>query len=769
MIRPLYALALVLSLVATSLAPVIAHGQTPTWAPSTKEGVGTAYAPYGPGRDRSKVWFSLAQGMLTETEYGLIHQAQIKTARIAVVTETGLVIEGRDTTDTVSFLAVDEAGRPLAPAYRLTTRDRGGRVEIVKDIFTDPDHNVVFVRVTVRALHGKATPYLLVEPHMDNVATANLGFASRDRLSAHQSQAFVSVLANAPFLAASADPLGSNDAEAQLQRTKALSAPHANSGDPGAVVLGAQLGPATDQVASYDLAFGFGATDAQSVSEARASLKAGYAAVLAAYVRGWSQYLSGLSQLPRLAAQATDGGKLAFASALALKVQEDKTYPGALIASLSNPWGDTVRATQASTGYKAVWPRDFYQCAMALAALGDTETPVAAVRYLKSVQVAAKPDAVGGWFQQKSHVDGTPEWFGVQMDQTAMPIMLAWKLNHLGLISDAELQRTWEGSLRPAADFLVQGGEVRLGTNHRVIHPPATEMERWEEKAGYSPSTMAAEITGLVLAGDLAARFGEPDRAKLYSQTAKAYSDSLEGRTAVRRGALADHPYYLRIVDAERADLAPVIPPHNGLGPLPADQMVDAGFLELVRYGVRRADDPLVVDSLKVIDDQSRADDLRVRYDFHLPGDPATLPGFRRYGHDGYGEDQVTGEGYAAHDGVNSPNQRGRVWPLLTGERGHYELALALVQPGDRAARFAAVRQTYVHAMERFANAGLMLPEQVYDGVGSPLPSTALPGQGTDSATPLSWAHAEYVKLLRSLADKAVFDAYPPVGALLAK
>ena len=172
---------------------------------------------------------------------------------------------------------------------------------------------------------------------------------------------------------------------------------------------------------------------------------------------------------------------------------------------------------------------------------------------------------------------------------------------------------------------------------------------------------------------------------------------------------------------------------------------------------------------MKVIDDQSLPDDLRVRYDLHLPGDMAALPGFRRYGHDGYGEDQVTGEGYAAHNGVNSPNQRGRVWPLLTGERGHYELALALMQPSDRAAKFDAVRQTYVHAMERFANAGLMLPEQVYDGVGSPLPYTALPGQGTDSATPLSWAHAEYVKLLRSLADKAVFDAYPPVGLLLAK
>jgi glucoamylase len=56
-----------------------------------------------------------------------------------------------------------------------------------------------------------------------------------------------------------------------------------------------------------------------------------------------------------------------------------------------------------------------------------------------------------------------------------------------------------------------------------------------------------------------------------------------------------------------------------------------------------------------------------------------------------------------------------------------------------------------------------MLPEQVYDGVGAPAPHRVNPGEGTDSATPLAWAHAEYAKLLRSLADGQVWDLNGPV------
>ena len=217
----------------------------------------------------------------------------------------------------------------------------------------------------------------------------------------------------------------------------------------------------------------------------------------------------------------------------------------------------------------------------------------------------------------------------------------------------------------------------------------------------------------------------------------------------------------MRINAADAADPPGEIAAHNGLSAISTDRMVDAGFLELVRYGVRRADDPRIVSSLKVVDDQTRDDDLRLRYDFPFPD--GTFPGFRRYGHDGYGEDTTTADGFY-RNGVNAPHQRGRVWPLLTGERGHYALALASMNGKPSQDQISALGRVYARAMEHFANSGLMLPEQVYDGVGVPLRHSPAPGQGTGSATPLAWAHAEYLKLLRSLADGAVWDRYDLVA-----
>jgi len=199
---------------------------------------------------------------------------------------------------------------------------------------------------------------------------------------------------------------------------------------------------------------------------------------------------------------------------------------------------------------------------------------------------------------------------------------------------------------------------------------------------------------------------------------------------------------------------------NNGQPGQPQDRVVDGGFLELVRYGVRAADDAHILATLPEYDDQSREDLTRVRYDFGPEGD--LTPGWRRYGVDGYGEDATNGANYGV-GGQMAAGQRGRVWPIFTGERGHYELARALRTHASPEA-LEAIRQTYVRGMERFANDGLLLPEQVWDGVGVNTTRQYRTGQGTDSATPLAWSHAEYLKLLRSLADRAVWDRYAPVA-----
>jgi glucoamylase len=766
------------SAAATALGAV-ARAETPTtWAYAAKTGVGASYEAYvdgaykdgGPTGAVSKVWFSIADGTLTETMYGLIHEAQIKQLRVAVKTATGLAVEGADTTSRTEYLHLDAAGRPLSPAYKVTTTDKQGRFEIEKRIFTDPDRNTLFVRVTVRALKGPVTPFLVLEPHMANTGGGDTGAASASALRAYEGKAFLSLKGARSFVKAVATPLGTDALSAVKSPTLT-----GGASAKGAIVLTAELPRQASGEATYDLAIGFGGDAVAADQAASATLSTGYDEVLARYNGegdrvGWEDYLASLSELPRLRKASEDGGKLVQASALMLKVQEDRTYAGALIASLSNPWGDTVDASKPSTGYKAVWPRDFYQCAMALAALGDRQTPLAAFHYLPRVQVKADTkgnSGVGGWFLQKTWVDGTTEWVGVQLDQTAMPIMLGWKLWKLGWLPEADLKAYYGRMIKPAADFLVDGGKVGIGWNHETIKPPFTQQERWEEQGGYSPSTTAATIAGLVTAADIADLAGDAAGAARYRATADAYSAKVEARMVTTKGPFGDGTYYVRLNQNEDPnDHAPIGAANGQIAP-PKDQVVDGGFLELVRYGVRRADDAAIVGSLPELDDTSRADLYRVRYDFKFQGVKGEFPGWRRYDVDGYGEDAQTGANYGV-GGKMSPGQRGRVWPIFTGERGHYELALASLKGKPDAAAIRKIRDRYVKAMELFANEGLLIPEQVWDGIG-PNPHGYARGEGTDSATPLAWSHAEYVKLLRSVSDGQVWDRYDPVAARYAK
>ncbi|WP_271144064.1 glucan 1,4-alpha-glucosidase [Brevundimonas sp. NIBR10] len=780
--------------VAEAIAPG-APGVAPTWSSAAKQGAGASYEAYVDGQYRdggstgnvSRVWFSIADGILTETMYGLIHEAQIKQMRFAVMTETGLSVEGTDTTERTEYLDTDTQGRPLSPAYRVITTDKGGYYEIEKRIYTDPDQQSLVVRTSIKALKGKITPYLLLEPHIANTGVGDLGSVAKGNRSsqsdvsannpgalyAHEGDVHLWLTTDRPFEAASAGFVGASDGLTDLSDGR-LDHVYESTGDQGGnIMLTAQLQSVkAGDALSQDFVIGFGASRRMAQTAAWNSFTTGLDEVLARFNGegdrvGWQDWLGTLSELPRMAEQSTDGGKLAYASALMLKVQEDRTHAGALIASLSNPWGDTVDATTASTGYKAVWPRDFYQVAMALLALGDTETPLAAFRYLPQVQVRADtPGNTGttGWFLQKTHVDGQIEWVGVQLDQTAMPIMLGWRLWKAGEVSDAEMATMYTRMIKPAADFLVDGGKVGLLWNDATITPPFTQQERWEEQDGHSPSTTAAVITGLTVAADIATASGDPASATRYLAAADDYSSKIEARMFTTDGAFGDGDYFLRLSKTEDPNSHAKMGDNNGQPGQAQDRVVDGGFLELVRYGVRAADDAEILATLPEYDDQTREDLTRVRYDFGPVGD--TTPGWRRYGIDGYGEDTTSGGNYGI-DGVMAPGQRGRVWPIFTGERGHYELARALRgNATDRA--IADIRRTYVRGMERFANDGLLMPEQVWDGVGANGVHTYTTGEGTDSATPLAWTHAEYLKLLRSLADRRVWDLYPPVEARFA-
>ncbi|NES24920.1 MAG: glucan 1,4-alpha-glucosidase, partial [Symploca sp. SIO3E6] len=518
---------------------------------------------------------------------------------------------------------------------------------------------------------------------------------------------------------------------------------------------------------TFDLVVGFGNSYQEATAQADDSLSEGHDSLLAKYNQGWEDYLASLSNLPAMVANTGDNGKQLYASAFVIKIMEDKSNAGALIASLSVPWGDTINADTFATGYRAVWPRDFYQVAMAFLALGDTETPLVAFEYLPKVQVTASTpgnNGAGGWFLQKTHVDGTLEWTRVQLDQTAMPIMLGWKLWQGGILSDSEISNWYNTMLKPAAEFLANGGNVDFGDNQTTIIPPRTQQERWEEQAGYSPSTTAATIAGLITAADIAQNAAnDPGAANFYFLKADEYQSNLDDlmftTTGIESPCNASGEYFLRITQNQDPNDGANINGGNGKLPINEKLVLDGGFLELVRYGVSNGNDPQIVGSVCTLDNITTPENLRVRYDFTFDG--KQYPGFRRYGHDGYGERTSDGGSYIGGD----PDQRGRVWPFFTGERGHYELAK--LNNGDTIsdADVAQLRDTYVRGMEYFANDSFMLAEQVWDGVGSNATYNYPLGEGTNGATPLAWTHAEYIKLVKSLTDKNIWDSYDIVKA----
>jgi glucoamylase len=403
---------------------------------------------------------------------------------------------------------------------------------------------------------------------------------------------------------------------------------------------------------------------------------------------------------------------------------------------------------------------------MAMLATGDKLSPKVAFEYLHNVQVSEQTknySGTPGWFLQKTRVNGEHEWIAVQLDQTAMPIMLGWRLWKEGVLSDAEIILWYKKMLQPAATFLSDGGSVNIGWNNNTIKPPLTQQERWEEQPGYSPSTTAAVITGLVAAADIAKLAGDKKNATHYLTAADKYSASLEKTMFTTQGALnqlpADGKYFLRITANTNPNDKGALEDRNGQVGLNESEILDGGFLELIRFGVRSPLSQSIVASLPELDDTSLVDNLRVKYEFTFPNESGKFPGWRRYGKDGYGEDTLAGRGYNA-TGKMLAEARGRVWPIFTGERGHYELSKLAINNMSSKNKLPIdnLRNTYVKAMELFANEGYMIPEQVWDGVGDNSTYAFISGEGTNSATPLAWSHAEYIKLLRSVSDQKVWD-----------
>lgn len=652
-------------------------GIAPIWTTSDKDLVGTAIGS-------SRLWFTLGHGIVNEVYYPRIDIPQIRDLGFIVADDAGFWIE-------VKRLHNCEMTTP-APGIPLpTVVHRHPRFTLTLRACPDPARDVLLIDVELDG-DPALRPYVLLAPHLGGSGRDNRAWVDVDHgrrvLWAEQGPFGLALLARAAdgsdaMGAASAGYVGMSDGWQDFAAHGRMAWRYGEAG-PGNVALLGELAPRAT------LALGFSASKEAAATLARAASMPPFDEVLTQQSAAWSAWHHGCASHAAAAGLPAELEAQFAWSAQVLKTHSDKTFIGAMVASLSIPWGNTG---EERGGYHLMWPRDLVESAQALLARGAPDEARAVLAYLLATQHA------DGHWQQNQWLGGKPYWQGIQLDETALPVLLA--------VSLAE---------RGALDGMAVADGVRRALAFLILNGPASPQDRWEEDAGVNPYTLAACIAALV-AGAALLPLAE---RRLPLAVADFWNARLEDWCVARDTPLGRAhgvaAYYVReappdILCDDRA-MQRVLPVNNhsyDLG-LAASAQVAADFLQLVRLGLRRADDPLIVDTLKLVDALLKTE---------TPAGPV----WHRYNGDGYGEHS---DG-RAFDGAG----RGRGWPLLTGERGHYELA--------------AGRDPlpYLRAMAAMASRGL-IPEQVWDA--APL-GRLQPGRATGSAMPLAWAHAEFIKL----------------------
>jgi glucoamylase len=661
-----------------------APGHDAHWLSAAKNAFGTANTV------ASNVWFTLNGGVLTEVYYPTLDVPNVQMLQLIIVTPEGKVeTEGEDTTHSIEVM---DNARSLS--FRQQNKAKSGAYVIRKSYVTDPGRDTLLISISFRAWKADAGAYKLYvcyDPSLNNSGMHDSAWTGHNALIAQDGDKVSALIAEPEFAETTNGYLGTSDGLSQLKAGQAIT-DYQRAADGNVVQVGrlaiARLVSAN--WINFTLSLGFGKKPSEASANAQTSLRKGFEKISRKYRAGWH---SDLQTMPAVEAKYRRQFNMA---AMVLKALEDKTHRGAIIASPSIPWSGGPNANEPTiSGYHAVWSRDLYEIATAFYAMGDRVTANRALDYLFNVQ--QKQD---GSFPQNSRVDGRPIGGGLQMDQVAFPLVLAYQFGRTD-------HRTWSKHIKPAADFIVH-------------HGPATGQERWEEKGGYSPATIAAEIAGLVCAARIARLNGDLTSAGGYLRIADDWAQNVERWTATTTGPYGDGNYFLRITQNGNPNAGTRIEINSGGGVYDEREIVDEGFLELVRLGIRAANDPLVLKSVAVADKLIKVDTP--------PG-----AGWYRYNHDAYGE-RPDGRPYDGQKGL------GRLWTLITGERGEYELAVGAKAQARR----------HLDTMMAFANDGEMIPEQVWDRKESPTAQFQF-GAGTGSATPLAWSMAQFIRLAINL------------------
>ena len=462
-----------------------APGIEPHWTAGAKDAVGTAYAV------SSRLWYTLARGVNTEIYYPTIDTPQVRDIQYMISDgETFFHDERRNTISTVELLDPDALG------FKITNTDPEGRYVIEKQIIGDPHLNCLLIHTKFMPApqwQGRLHLYVICAPHLRSA----VGTTTAKRFSSEAG--------------ASSPPTATMSTLRWERATDFPSFPAVTLAPPTA-------GPTSRTISTWT-----GSTTARWTATSRSparsistwatnlpSVSPSVAAATAPAPPCSSRYAFPLQQISRASlisgtvraggsrildmnrGKISDAASSIFARSINLLLaHEDKLYPGAMIASLSIPWGED-KGDDELGGYHLVWTRDMVHAAGALMAAGDTATPLRAMIYLAIAQ------GEDGGFFQNFWIDGRPYWTGVQLDEVSFPIILAWRLWKANALGEFDPHIT----VVRACSYLIRKG-------------PATREERWEENGGYSPSTLASNIAALICAGEMLEARGDHSYRRL--------------------------------------------------------------------------------------------------------------------------------------------------------------------------------------------------------------------------------------------------------------
>jgi glucoamylase len=682
-------------------------GSEPRWTSSAKSGIGTAL------NRNSRIWFTLSHGILNEIYYPRVDQACTRDMGLIVTNGKNFFSEEKRHSQNVTTYLADGV-----PAYRMVNTCIEGRYRIEKEIITDPKRPVLFQRTKFTALKEKLENYhlyVLLAPHLANQGSNNTAWVGeyngRPMLFVEREGYALALACSENWLNRSVGFVGVSDGWQDLNANKCMTWFY-DRAENGNVALTGEVDLPKNNT-EFLLVVGFGSNTDEAAQVAIDSLKDGFDSARDQYLKEWQEWNATLKEInPKI----SKAGKLNSISAFVMRTCESKEHPGGIVASLSIPWG-FAKGDDDLGGYHLVWPRDLAETAGALLAIGANEDVKRVLNYLQSTQLE------DGHWSQNMWIDGKPYWSGVQLDETAFPILITDLARREMVLNNEEAKKFWP-MVKRAAIYLIKNGPVAM-------------QDRWEEDPGYSPFTLAATIAALLVAADFADIDNDNTLGEYLREIADCWNESIEHWTYVTNTKLARRigveGYYVRIAPPESSDAAS---PLNGFVPIknrppgkseePASQIISPDALALVRFGLRAPDDPRIVNTVKAIDALLKID---------TPKGPL----WHRYNEDGYGEHS---DG-SVFDGTGI----GRAWPLMTGERAHYELAAGRPKEAER----------LLLSLESFANESGLIPEQIWDSPDIPDRELFL-GRPSGSAMPLVWAHAEQIKLSRSLQDGLVFD-----------